>query len=87
MDVIDRNGNVIGITEDIIFDDVNFKIIAFVLSTGMLNNFLCGKKVILVNELMVGEKNILYFTKNNGINFWITPIKVLKDSNVNEKCR
>jgi uncharacterized protein YrrD len=64
MDIIDKCGNMIGMLEDIIFDE-KFNIRAIIMSSGMIRKLLEGKRIILINEIIVGEQNILFFNKSN----------------------
>ncbi|MCY6356779.1 PRC-barrel domain-containing protein [Clostridium sp. ZS2-4] len=73
IDVLDRCGDVIGIMEDIIFDNFSFEIIGVVVSKGLIANFINGKKIFLTKELILGEKNILYYGKNSKMNFKTMP--------------
>lgn len=73
IDVLDRYGNVIGIMEDIIFDNFSFQIIGVVVSKGLIANFINGKKIFLIKELILGEKNILYYGESSKMNFKTMP--------------
>jgi len=70
MDVIDNKGNVIGIVEDIIFDEYTFQIHAIIVSVGFLKRFTEGKKIILLKDILFGERNLLNFNCSNMINFY-----------------
>ena len=72
MDVIDYCANMVGMLEDIIFDN-NFKIKGVLISTGIFRKLYKGKKVALISEIMVGEENILYIKKNINYSFVSTP--------------
>jgi len=73
MDVVDINGDLLGMVEDFIFEKRDFKITGVVVSTGFIRNLVHGKKVFLIKELILGEKNILYFSKNSKISFLTIP--------------
>lgn len=80
IDVLDRYGNVIGIMEDIIFDNFSFEIIGVVVSKGLIANFMNGKKIFLIKELILGEKDILYYGENSKINFKTMPHDIVGTS-------
>jgi len=73
MDVVDINGDLLGMVEDFIFDKRDFRITGMVVSTGFIRNLVHGKKVFLIKELILGEKNILYISKNSKISFLTIP--------------
>ena len=63
MDVIDKCRNIFGMVEDITFTYDTFEIKGIIVSSGFIMNLLRGKRIMLVNELMLGEENILYKSK------------------------
>lgn len=72
LEVIDIEGNLIGVIEDIIISEKDFTISALVISMGLLNNFIKGKKIITPEEIILGEKNLLYFNyKSRNLDFKI----------------
>ncbi|MCY6372314.1 PRC-barrel domain-containing protein [Clostridium ganghwense] len=77
IDVIDKFGNDIGIMEDIVFDNITFKINGVVVSKGLIRNFINGKKIFLIKELILGEKNILYYGEDKKMNFKTMPHDVV----------
>jgi len=79
MDIINKFGEIIGITEDILFDKNNFRINGIIVSTGFFRNFTGGKKIILINEIIIGEENILFFGSYNKINFFTIPHKLFME--------
>lgn len=58
-DIWDIHGNMMGMLEDIIFEENSFKIYGVILSSGMLNNYLKGKQILLAEELILGDNCIL----------------------------
>lgn len=64
MEVTDVYGNIIGIAEDILFDN-KFKLRGIIISPGVIRKLIVGKGILLINELIFGDKNILYFGKGN----------------------
>lgn len=77
MDVIDCNGNIIGMFEDIIFNSYDFKINGVIISRGFLGNIISGKRVHLIKDLILGDKNILYFGGSDNIKFITLPHEIL----------
>lgn len=71
MDIMDTNGVIIGVFEDIVFTKRDFEIKAVIASGGFIRNLISGKKVMLTNQLIIGEKNVLCFSSaaNSKINF------------------
>lgn len=85
MDVKDRKGNIIGMVEDILFHEHKFSISALVVSTGFITNFISGKKIILIKELVLGEENLLYNSKNQHLNFSSVPHKLFMRDDLDER--
>lgn len=72
LEVIDIDEVLMGVIEDIIINEDDFRISALIISMGFLNNFIKGKKVISPNEIILGEKNLLYFNyKSKNLDFKI----------------
>lgn len=67
LDVVDRHGNIIGIFEDILFSEEDYKIKAVVISLGYLANFTRGKKIILIKDLMIGERDVLFLGNDKKV--------------------
>ena len=84
MDITDRDGNMIGVLEDILFDEESFKIKGAVVSSGYIYNFLKGKKVVLINDLLIGDKNILFLGNTEKIEFLSRPHKLNMEDDYNE---
>jgi len=59
MDVIDKCRNVFGMVEDISFTCDTFEIKGVIVSSGFITNLLRGKRIMLINELILGE-DLLY---------------------------
>jgi len=77
MDIIDINGNMIGMLEDFLFEENQFVISGAVVSSGVISNYIHGKKILLMEELILGESNILWVNKCNTLNFSSMPHKVI----------
>ncbi|QGU95293.1 photosystem reaction center subunit H [Clostridium bovifaecis] len=69
MDVVDNKGDIIGRVEDVIFNNEDFKISGVIVSTGFVRNLIYGKQIYLIKELILGNKNILYFRENANMHF------------------
>ena len=65
MDIIDLNGNLKGVVEDCIIDEVGLTIKGLVVSTGLIERLLKGKEVILINECILGEDYVLFVGYKN----------------------
>jgi uncharacterized protein YrrD len=76
LEVVDLDGNVIGMFEDIIIDEL-LKIKAIVISLGIVRNIIEGKKLILINDIIIGDKNILITKRNDKISFISNPHQFL----------
>ena len=81
MDIINKLGETIGITEELLFDKSSFKINGIIVSTGFFRNFTGGKIIILINEIIIGEENILFFGCYNKIKFFTVPHKLFMEIN------
>lgn len=69
MDVVDNKGDLVGRVEDVIFNNEDFKINGVIVSTGFIRNLIYGKQIYLIKELILGNKNILYFRENANMHF------------------
>ncbi|OFI05417.1 PRC-barrel domain protein [Clostridium acetireducens DSM 10703] len=85
MKVIDRKGNILGIVEDLFFDKKEFKIRGLIISSGIFNDIRMGKRIILVSDIVLKDKNIFYLKYINKIDFWILPHKLIVDDDEYEK--
>lgn len=77
MDVIDREGNIIGIVEDMIIEGFNIK--ALIICPGFIYKLFKEKNIILLKDAILGEENILYTGKENSVKLKSIPRKVLRD--------
>ena len=85
MNIIDLQGNIIGMIEDIIFDEKTFLINGVVVSTGYITNFLYGKKVFLIKDIIIGRECILYHGNKDKLIFSNTPGNALNKEKNNEE--
>jgi uncharacterized protein YrrD len=84
MDVIDKCRNIFGVVEDITFSGHSFEIKGVIVSLGFFTNLLRGKRIMLIKELILGEKNILYFPCNRDYSFKTMPHNFLIEGKANE---
>jgi len=85
MDVIDKCRNVFGMVEDITFTRDTFEIKGVIVSSGFITNLLRGKRVMLINELILGEENILYIPNCYQYCFKSMPHNFFVEGKANEK--
>ncbi|MCB2288245.1 PRC-barrel domain-containing protein [Clostridium sp. CS001] len=85
MDVIDKCKNIFGIVEDITFTGDTFEIKGVILSSGFIANLIRGKRIMLINELILGEENILYSSSNYQYCFKSMPHNFFAEGKANEK--
>lgn len=85
MDVLDKSGNMVGMIEDLIFDEKTFNINGIIISLGFIENYIRGKRIILVKDLVLGENNILYFSECK-VELKTVPHKLFQKDEYNEKC-
>lgn len=82
MDIIDSNGDIKGVVEDIIIEEENFCIKGLVISTGIIERLIKGKKILLISECILGEEYILYMGED-GVTLKSMPRKVDKNEATN----
>lgn len=87
LDVMDVEGNIIGMVEEIIFNSNLFKIKGMLVSTGLISDFLYGKKVILIDDLIIGEHSILKLKRHESFTFRSLPHKIFMEEDENERNR
>ncbi|HEY8889576.1 MAG TPA: PRC-barrel domain-containing protein [Clostridium sp.] len=85
MDVIDKCGNIFGMVEDINFTYDTFEIKGVIVSSGFIPNLLRGKRIMLINELILGEENILYIPHSEEYYFKSMPHNFFVKEKINEK--
>lgn len=76
-DLINKDGHMIGILEDILID-YDFYIRGLIVVGGIFDKFKNGKRVVQLKETILGEENIL-FLGNKNINMRMLPAKCYKD--------
>jgi len=85
MDVLNKYGDIIGMVEDILFDWNSFKIKGVLVSTGFIRNFVMGKKIILINRLILGEENLWCYGDCNKLSLVSMPHKLMMEVGCDEK--
>ncbi|MGH4119737.1 PRC-barrel domain-containing protein [Clostridium sp.] len=85
MDVIDKCSNIFGMVEDITFTYDTFEIKGIIVSSGFIPNLLRGKRIMLINELILGEENLLYLPNCEEYSFKSMPHNFFVKVNTNEK--
>lgn len=65
IEVIDKNGCIIGALEDIIMDMSDFSIRALIISSGLINKMISGKIILLPKDTILGDRNIVYLGNTN----------------------
>jgi uncharacterized protein YrrD len=76
LEVVDLDGNVIGMLEDIMMDE-SLKIKAMLISLGFVRNIIEGKKLLLIRDIIIGDKNILVTKRNDKMSFISSPHEFL----------
>ncbi|AYD40122.1 photosystem reaction center subunit H [Clostridium fermenticellae] len=84
IDVRDREENIIGIVEDIMFEEKKFNILTLVVSTGIINNFIYGKKIVLVKDIILGDKNIFLNKRSENVSLLSLPHRLFKEDDLDE---
>ncbi len=76
LEVIDKEGNIIGVLEDMIIDPEDYSIKAMVICEGFFYKLFKHKKIISPRQLILGEHNII-LCKVQGVDFKNIPNKTL----------
>lgn len=79
MDIINKEGDIIGMAEDILFQEFTFKIHGLIVSTGFIKNILSGKKILLMNSVILGENSILNISNSTNVDFVSIPHKFFRE--------
>ena len=85
LEVIDTNNNILGIVDELIFDGEKFEIKGLIISSGLIKDFVLGKRILLCKNLILGEENILCIDSSNKIDFLSKPHKLIMEADVHEK--
>ena len=65
MKVVDTDGIVKGVLEDILIDDYDYSIKGIVVSSGLIDRLIKGKHIFLLEQCILGDEYILYTGKDN----------------------
>ncbi|MBK1813770.1 PRC-barrel domain-containing protein [Clostridium sp. YIM B02505] len=65
MDVVDKCGEIVGVVEDMVIDTSDYTVKGLIISSGFINKLIRGKNIILFNQMILGEKFILYYGSYN----------------------
>lgn len=84
MDVINMDGSIFGVIEDILFDEYSFNIKAFIISSGFIKNFFVGKKIVPIREILAGEESMLKLS-NDDLSMFSVPHKLFMEVDNDEK--
>ncbi|CAM2982559.1 PRC-barrel domain-containing protein [Hathewaya histolytica] len=63
MEVVNLKGDVIGILEDILFCEEEFKILGLMLCENFFKNYVVGKRIVLLKDIILGESEVLFINK------------------------
>lgn len=85
MDIVNRYGDIIGMVEDILFHEFSFKINGLVVSTGFLKNIIKGKRILLMNSVILGNESILFTSLDNEISFLSVPHRIFTEEECHEE--
>lgn len=85
MDIINRQGQISGMVEDILFHEFSFNIKGVIASTGFIKNIFSGKEVLLINQLILGEESLLYIPENSKTRLVSVPHKMFAEVECYEK--
>lgn len=85
MDIINANGEIMGMVEDIIFHEFTFRMQGIILSAGFIKNLMSGKEILLINSLILGEKSVFYHNSKKNINFLSMPHKLFSEVGAYER--
>lgn len=80
MYVLDKHSNILGMLNDIIFCGKTFQLKGISIKCGTITSIFKERKILLINKLILGEDNILYFGESDKFNLVCTPHKSLSKS-------
>lgn len=82
IDIINKNGNLLGTLDEFLINEIDFSIKCLIVSTGTFYKFVTGKKIFLLEDTILGNKNILY-CGNEDICLKLMPYNFRKQVNDN----
>lgn len=65
MEVYDLRGIIIGMVEDLFISYKDFSIKSLILTEGFFKNYTKGKRIVLLEDLIVGEESAIYIKEKN----------------------
>lgn len=78
MDILDKEGNIIGILEDILINPSDFSIKAIIVCPGFIYKLFGSKNIILIKDTILGDENILCVSDFDNMSFRSMPRKLFK---------
>lgn len=75
--VLDKQSNIIGMVNDIIFCGKTFELQGVSIKSGTITSVFKERKILLIKNLILGEDNLLYTGEDNKFNLVCTPHKTL----------
>lgn len=85
MNVIDSNNNILGMVEEIIFGGISFKIQGLIISSGIIKDFIYGKRILMLKNLILGDTSIWCIYGDKKVEFFTRPHKILLEDDKNEE--
>lgn len=70
--VIDKNSNILGMVKDLVFSEKDLEIKALIIARNSIS-LLTERKVLLIKNMILGEKNILYFNNDDKYELFCIP--------------
>lgn len=77
IEIINKNGILLGTLDEFLINERDFSIKCLIASTGSFCKFITGKKLFLLENTILGDKNILCYERED-INFKLMPYKFRK---------
>ncbi|ADL51572.1 PRC-barrel domain-containing protein [Clostridium cellulovorans] len=84
LDIIDVEGSILGVLEDLIIEEETMEIKGLIVSSGFINSLLYGKKILSPHKVIIGNEYIL-LTESMGSTKFISKAHLLKGENQNDK--
>jgi uncharacterized protein YrrD len=72
MEVINLNGDILGELEDVIFDN-SYGLKGIMISSGPISRLFKAKTILLTSQVILGDHNILYVSKESKVNLQSMP--------------
>ncbi|WP_438566425.1 PRC-barrel domain-containing protein [Clostridium sp.] len=60
LEILNLEGDMIGVFEDLIIDENTNKICGIIISTGIIEKIMKGKRVLFLDDCILGDKSIIY---------------------------